>query len=774
MSSERRRRLEAYNERSGAALSPTDVGIFARFVTAREPWTEVILWDNQESVRAKFDDLLAAADGDAQPAPLGPSALYANLRVWRDRHTDDSVRSVSDADLGRLAAAPLNSAEDLGRATAALRDGGRLIGYADELLRLVGLRRDVPADSGEARRAASASPGAPSASPEAAPRPAAAAPPRGPERAPAPQAPPAPPAPPMMSEVRPHQPAPAPRPEPQPAPKPEPQPDPGKPFVWVQVPRFKPFDWTSGKAEPQGHVVAESRDGHVEMQWTPARGEAPVTLYRIVSSPQSWPVGAPEMAAQQGVTEATAGRFPAVASGAITYYAVWAHQGASVLEASQSQPTLIGSTEVVWPPSSMTVNVTPEKKVAGTWNAPPGSRVEVQRFPEGHPVGYDQSRLLRAEVVRSGGFLDDEAPQGQVLRYAAFCVADLPSGGSATSAPTIAEITVTPEVQQVALSVRPSADANGTYDISWIPPAHGSVTLYALGERPPQGLEREPRPMATLEAQGVRPEFRITYPSDDLGGVRTIRGFVVDRTWVHAHFVAVHQASDEVAWMSAPASVVTPHPPQWVQVVERVDTQILAFPWPEGVAKVEAYQSPRGVAIDTTTSEPVAHLTRQDYDRAGGMRIARALPGRGCSLHVVGVVYLDGAPVHSAPVTVDYPGITRIRYELEPAGPDGRPAQPGTPVAYHHLFCTADDDLYEVPIMLVANDRRLPLEPSDGAMVRQAVISLGAGERVFVGALPAGPRVTWLRLFINRPPAEVGSIAVLDPIVDALRLQLGQ
>lgn len=733
---ERSQHLQAFNEQQGNRFSPIDLEIIARMGVSARAVAEHIIFDDRDAILGHFDEIIAAARpaGGGASSQEGPSARYERLRTWRDRHRDSAVRNVSDADLGRLATAPIGSADDLGRAAATLKEGARIISYADELLRVLGVRKD------ESRRAEVA-PEPPSDQTEGVVE-------EAPEAAPQPQ--------------------PTPPPTPEPAPVEEELPDSTQPFQWVQVTRFKGYDWSAGKAEPQGEVYVNTSNGPVQLEWAPLPGDAKVKLYRIVSSGDSWPTGAPEMASLEGVTLATAGSLPARPVGQVTYFAVWANQGDSVLAASQSQPILVGSTEVVWPPPAMTVNVTPEKKVAGTWTAPAGSRVEVQRFRKGRHIAYDQSRLLPPDAVRSGGFLDSEAPQGVPLVYAAFCVADLPSGGSAISEPTLAEVEITPEAQQVRLDVQLSKTTPGTYDISWVPPAHGTVALYALRERPPQGLEREVRSTEILEGQGIRPEFRITYPVDDLGGLSTIRGFVVDHTWVRAHFVAVHEISAQRVWMGPPVSMVTPRPPQRAEVIERVDAQVLTFPWPHGVSIVEAYQSPLGMALDPQDNEPIASLTRDDYDRTGGMRITRTLPSNGCTLHLFGVVYLDGQPVHSVPTSVDYPGMTRLRYELVPMIDTHQQAPPGAMPSFYRLFCTSDDELHELPIVIVGNPRRLPLEPEDGEMIQQAVISLGADQRVFVGDLPVGQRPMTLRMFIHRPAAEVGTVAVLDPRVDTL------
>lgn len=718
VSEARRRRLDSL----GAQFSSHDLDVIAHLGIRSRQIAEHLIWDDRDAVLGAFDVIQTAMDATgAQDERRVAQDRYDRLRKWRDTHPDPRVQDVDDADLGRLAAAPIASPDDLGRAAATLRGGAFVIGHADELLRVLGLTRDDDVGPGEASQ------------------------------------PPAP--------------EPQPSPEPEPAPQPEPQPvDPSKPFEWVQVARFKGYDWNRGTAEPVGHVVATTHDDEVRLQWSPAPEPAPVTLYRIVQSPDSWPTGAPELASPVGVTHAVAGSVPLRPRGQVTYVAVWAYQGRSALEASQSHPVLIGASEVVWPPNHFTVNVTADKAVAAQWRVPEGSRVEVQRFPTGVPVAYDQARMLPPDAVTSGGFVDREPPLGEEIVYAAFAVADLPSGGSATSSPVTARISITPEAEPVRLDVKRSETTPGGYDLTWIPPRHGRVVLFATEERPPQGLENEARTREIIEGQGLTPERRITYPADDLGGIQSIRGFVVDASWVRAHFVAVHWVSDDLVWVGPPVSMVTPHPPEWAKVIERVDAQVLTFPWPEGVSIVEAYQGPRGAGIDPTKNQPIAQLTRDDYDKTGGMRITRTLPSNGCALHLFGVVYLDGAPVHSPPVSIDYEGITRLRYQLVPMGPNQQEVPPNVAPAFYRLFAAVDDELHAAPIVLVGNQGRLPLEPNDGEMIHQNVVSLTPGQYVFIADVPVGRRPMFVRLFINRPAAETGTVAVLDPRLQSLRM----
>lgn len=544
-----------------------------------------------------------------------------------------------------------------------------------------------------------------------------------------------------------------------------------RPFVFERLTQFAPYSWANGPGAASGHLSAELDGDDVRLAWIPAPAGPTVTLYRIVESSSTWPSGAPEVGGLVGVTTATSGTLRLRGSGPVTYLAVWANQGSSVLDASHSQPVLIGVSQIVWPPRELSAQVTPNRTVAAVLSAPSGSRVEVQRFPEGVTIAYDINREIDRALVGPTGFRDLNPPMGEGIVYAAFCVAELADGSSSVSVPATVEVSVTPEVQQVAVQVRRSATP-GAYDISWLPPSHGRVVLYATPERPQVGLENEPRTAEIIETNGLTEEFRISYPPVDLGGIMTITDFAVDPGWVRAHFVAVHWVSDDSVWVGPTVPMVTPRAPGYAQLIERVDAQVITFAWPKGVSVVQAYQGPRGQQIDPVGSEPIAQLTAEEYEQLGGMRITRTLPSNGCAVHLFGVVYLDGQPMYSAAASLDYEGITRLRYQVLPYGADGNPVGPGQQPVTYRIYAEVDDDLHDTPLAVVGQQRRLPLHPQDGPLLAQQVVSLRAGQPTYVAELPAGQTPVFIRLFVYLPPAETGAVAILDPAPYTLQVVL--
>lgn len=717
--------IDAARARGGEALSQRDLELWGHLDIRLKGVAEHILWENRTALLAAFDDLVTVLDDSPAPAARAaeprpapepaldqrPEARFGRLMQWREGHDDKAAREISDQDLARLASSGATTSVEVEQAAARLSSHPVVARHAKAISVVLG---------GRAAEAPAAEP------------------------------------------------APAPAPVQVAAPEPEPV-DPFAPFAWERVSQFAPFSWSEGGAEAYGHLSAEYDDGTVRLAWTPAPTAAPVTLYRIVESTSNWPSGAPELGGLVGVTRSTSGSVPMRGSGPVTYLAVWANQGDSILDASHRQPVLVGVGQIVWPPRDLSAQVTANRTVAALLTAPEGSRVEVQRFLKGATVSYDINRELDKELVSSTGFRDLTPPMGEDIVYAAFCVAELADGSSMVSTPATVEARVTPEVQQIQVQVQRSTTTPGAYDISWLRPSHGRVLLFATPERPPVGLENEPRTAEIIEGQGLTPQYRINYPPTDLGGLMTIRDYAVDESWVRAHFVAVHWVSDESVWVGPAVSMVTPKAPDYAQIVERVDAQVITFAWPEGVTVVQAYQGPRGQSVEPEGSEPIAQLTRDDYVRMGGMRITRTLPSNGCAIHLYGVVYLDGRPMYSEPAPLDYPGMTRLKYQVVGYGPDGAPAQGARPASYR-IYAEVDDDLHETPLAVVGQLGRIPLHPQDGRMLSQPTVSLRAGISTYVAELPAGQTLAFIRLFVNLPPAETGAVAVLDPAVYTLEV----
>ncbi len=537
---------------------------------------------------------------------------------------------------------------------------------------------------------------------------------------------------------------------------------------------FAPFDWSAVTAAPGSPPGILSRpDPHgVKLTWQPLAGASKV-LYRVVESTDTWAIVAPDTGVTIGATWSTEIVAPLAPRGATSYIAIWANEGPDEIAARGAQPRLVGKGEIVWPPRALSVSVTPAGEVVARFQAPPGADVEVQRFVAGEVVRYDQAKALR-QGVSADGFLDRNAQAGVDLTYAVYTVAVLSDGEKVVSEPNKATVRVVPEPHSIALKVEPAASAPRTYDISWVAPPFGTVDVFLTGQQPPTGLGDQTRTVEVVEMQGLVPERRLNYPVQRAGDEHRMMGVTLDRSWVKGFFVAVHVVSSDAVRVGPTQSTVNARPPRNPWIVERVDTEIIMFEWPDDVRMIEVFQGPLSEQrLDPSQADVIATLTEDEYIERGGLRLKQPLPSNGCAIYLFGVVYDQGLPTRSAPVRVEYPGIIRLRYNVEPARRDGAVVGKNSPPEFYRVSLQTDEPMPPTPLCLVANAARLPLHPQDQEPQGLPVmtwpdVSPTPGAPVVLCELPVSDRRLFIRLFVNYPPALCGSVALLDPPVARL------
>ena len=194
--------------------------------------------------------------------------------------------------------------------------------------------------------------------------------------------------------------------------------------------------------------------------------------------------------------------------------------------------------------------------------------------------------------------------------------------------------------------------------------------------------------------------------------------------------------------------------------------------------------APKGYDARNGLSGQSKEISREDYDRYGGMQLtARELPIAGCSVHLSPVAFSGGRRVTGAVCSLEYAGLLRLQYAVRLGhDPDGWPA-------YAHVAMRAEVDVPGSPaFVLVHNRERIPLSANDGEAIDAAPLDAngrlreqpskelrwsqltthGAGE---LWAANLRGRRGWIRLFVNtHSPDRLRTIALLDPPVETLYL----
>ncbi|HQZ86725.1 MAG TPA: hypothetical protein PLB21_14010, partial [Actinomycetota bacterium] len=556
---------------------------------------------------------------------------------------------------------------------------------------------------------------------------------------------------------------------------------------WLATPgTFASIDWDNAfGAEPSravARMLTRTDDAGTSLSWQDPVDLGRTRLFRVVQSPDSWPTTSPDSGQSVGVTTKSSVTAALSPTSAVTYLALWCHAGPDEVTARLTPPVLVATGHVVWPPRALALAVTPVNTVVARFKKPEGAEIQVQRFAAGTAPSFDMSAALDASVLTGDGFVDPKPPVGRVT-YAVYASTRLQDGSQEWSEPVVGMVTIRVRPQSVPITVRASVVNPGTYDIQWPTPEHGAVEIYLTPSALPAGLSDEPRTLEIVQGQGLTPERHLPYPSLAMGDTTLMQGVAIPQDWARAHFVATHVLDDDLVGVGPTVGLVLPRPPRSLQLIERVDTQIIAFAWPGSETGdmrdvgddviVEVHQGPRHSAVlDVERSQAIVTMTREQYYLLGGIHLTQTLPPNGCSLHLYGVIYEAGRPRRSEAAVLDYPGITRVAYDVVAVRADGRPVtSPDEEVAALAVTVVSNEVLDEGHFVVVQHPQRLPLSPQEpGAReLLSEVQPLTPNVTLTLGHLRPGPSLGFLRLFYSPPDRdETARVAVIDPSVQHL------
>lgn len=522
-----------------------------------------------------------------------------------------------------------------------------------------------------------------------------------------------------------------------------------------------------------------------------APGETPqnVTIYRVVSSDEFAPY-TPDLADVVGATTQLTLRDERPFTTAVRHVQVWANGGADEASARAAQPALHATGAFVAQPRDIEIRED-EGRVIGQWTVWPGtSRVLVYRVPvsrAAHGLSNPQYQIM-TESTNLGGFVDTQAERGARYLYAIVAEAAV-DGVTQQSLPTPRDVLVS-DVLEPVRDLRIEAhggDDDRRFDLAWTAPAGGQVVVYRTEQPPQPGADREPLPEGSLVQTLLADGDRLAHPIE-VGeeGARGMTDVPWPRTWTRAYFTPVTLLGGQ-AFVGTTVSHAGPRSIKAAKIVERVTKQILTFAWPEGAASVQIYGSAPGrSAVDAIAQSRALEVSLEQYKQAGGFTFPSPLPTKGYDVHLVPVAFHNGNSVQGAPTTVSYPGLTRLRYDLEVNRNIMRQVT-GVTFSVHAVSESVDRP---VVCVLVHNPERFPLSMSDGVALTVAAEELG-GMPVRRAQLPNvqrdAPGIAWrtpsdtwkaesggatgyVRLFVEVPADALGSVALLDPAASSLRV----
>lgn len=550
-----------------------------------------------------------------------------------------------------------------------------------------------------------------------------------------------------------------------------------------EVSRFAEMDFTAPTGEPIAIKPTARPDGTTILRWSAAQSEFPVSIYRIVSDDEHVPYS-PEVSEVIGITGETTFTDARAFHSAVRHYQVWLNTGPTKDDALLEQPRLHAAVSVVAKPVSVDIRED-EGRVVGRWTVlGQARRVLIYRVPAERGAAGAGNEMYRIchDSNNLTGFVDDFAEPGRRYLYQLMVEAEV-GGAAQLSHPTVVPLTTTAVLEPVPDLVCEVHDREGRprFDLVWTDPPAGQVVIYRTQAAPLAGADAATVDESALPQMKLRSEDRLAHPIDHAHGRSSVNDVPWPRDWHRTYFtpVTVLDGQARVGRTFSAVHVDTPGDPR---LVERISEQVLTMQWPSGADTVKVFVSARGGDLEETIrSTPRAEISREKYQRLGGLHFSAPLEGHGCDLHLLPLAFSAGQAVYGKPATVPYPGLLKMYYQL-----DMRRAPGGQGQAVLGIKIRSDrPNSQSPPFVLVHNPTRLPLDSADGEMIPVWANVSHPTQPMYAFRPPSltphwsepgwvvdvTGRTGWVRVFVDfqMTPGH-GTFALLDPPVSQLLL----
>lgn len=480
---------------------------------------------------------------------------------------------------------------------------------------------------------------------------------------------------------------------------------------------------------------SKTADGYRLVWPAIAAASGTITLYRLVTG-EGFAPHKPEAGELIGVVQDTSWEDARFFTSSVRHYQVWAHTGADAKDARQQQPVCIAKGEIVSPVTEFHLSED-EGRVIGQWSAWPGTNaVRIYRIPldAGPPVMNDPRNEICGGQQNLTGFVDTGVDRGARYLYQAKSEVSV-DGGIRLSQPAQGDILVSVVLTAVSdLEVTSgSASTRMEFDLSWSNPESGEVIVYRTEFAPPAGLQDAELDQEALEPQGLTTVTRLKHPAI-AGEANTSRmvGVPWPSGWDRAYLTPVtvlggHARVGATMVQTRPIDPVTSP-----RIIERGNKQIATFGWPKSASTVCAHIGPRGVPIDDMSmGSAMEEISSRQYRRDGGLSLN--LPAGGCAVHLLPVAFSRGERIVGQPTTIDYNGLTRMNYALQPAQNSGASGMTD-------IFLRCEVELDDpTAFVMVFNPDRLPLSARDGRSL--SLVNPSQGRPTMQASVPRlGPK----------------------------------
>lgn len=560
---------------------------------------------------------------------------------------------------------------------------------------------------------------------------------------------------------------------------------------------FAPMDFTGVDSGERATFRGRLTGQGVTLRWANLPTAEPYSVFRLISSDGYVPYS-PDSAEAEVLAITTQVTFddPRPPTSAVRHYQVWRNSGLDHNGAVWEQPELIAEFGVVFPPQDLRIQ---ERggQVVGQWRLLPGTeRVQIYRVPQAQAraagSGNPSFRIATVDAG-GGGFVDSEVEPGESYLYQV--IAEASAGDSLQlSAPVVQPITISATPQPIAdlCCVLVHVGDQAAMDLVWTRQERGTTRIYCTAERPTSGSERQIQPVAQLDRLGLPEADLLAHPIDSDGEQCRMTRVGWPRGWGRVYLTPVHVVGEEAQLGSTMLQVLPPRVTD-IELHQRVDYQTLTLSWPVqespdprtgaptrslAADRVSIHQAGVGVPEHAAiASTPLVTLSKQDYDRYGGVVFPHSLQPEGAVIYAVPYAHAGAEVIRGFPASVRYPGLLRIQTTLKISrrGLLGRQGWTG------RIAFTADRQSPSPAFCVIHLPDRLPLAVDDG---RQLAVSRAGveGDQPVKRFQPSGVGPTSLESFtvdIDQPgyvrvfalvhPDRRAMVALLDPPVDDMR-----
>lgn len=447
---------------------------------------------------------------------------------------------------------------------------------------------------------------------------------------------------------------------------------------------FPEYDYSREDVDPVPNVEVSAVDGGTVLRYSwPDPGDE--ELFRVVVSDHEPPFS-PDDAEDVGISETPLLRDATELSTSIRFVTVWGYEVLDRAARELGQPRKVAEGTYVQPVQEWSIEHDREARmVFSSWRRPvyPShvtGRVRVAKLPVGEPIG----RHLRGQNwLRSSlripnseqGFQDGALRPGEVHTFVAGLEVQI-EGRTLVSSPKHVQIVPEAEPDRIVdLQVESiTRDRQEQLRLTWTQ-RKGTQVQFCRSTTParPEAVSRGRITASQMADAGLPAEQLIRNIPSPTGEVSddgrerwVLEGLDWPRgsAWDTLHLTPITRLGQDDVLIGAPTQLRRAGRIEEVRVVQRMNWQLVTFTWPGEALAVELRVGFPDSAPDLSTTAH-AVVEKAAYERSGGFRLEQGLPPQGCRLFLNAVTHFQGRRIASEPTVAAVEPLWGYQYAVQ-------------------------------------------------------------------------------------------------------------